>query len=168
MGFGKFIKDVAGGIQNMNDERNERKRREQVKDFQRNEHIAAGKFCKGCGRTGEFDSQCTDCLKFPFCNNCYLSNQRFGIKCLHCCGNYLCKAQGCSRLSDDDCISCKRQICQTHWGALFLYNKNQFFTCAFHKGNVCKFCVEQGKTGTFKKHFTCLKCGNELHQKMIN
>ena len=167
MGFGKLIKDVAKGISEINEERRERKYREKVRDFERKENIAAGRFCKGCGRTGEFDNKCNDCLKFPFCENCCRQNKRYGTICLNCCPKYLCNAQSCNNLSDDDCVACGRQVCQDHWEVLFV-EKNQFFSCVFDKGNVCTFCVAQGKTGTFRKRFNCPKCRNELHQKTIH
>lgn len=170
MGFGKFIKDVAGGIQDMNDERNERKRREQVRDSQRKADIAAGKFCKICMRMGEFDNQCQDCKLFPVCDNCMHKHRNAdrGTICRNCFPRYNCDFQNCGYIFDDKCIHCNRYVCQGHWGAFFVYGKNQVFSCVYpeHRGNVCKSCVENRKTGTFKKKYICT-CGNELHQKII-
>jgi len=166
MGFGKLIKDVARGINELNDDRRERKQQEKLRNYQRSEDIAAGKFCKGCGKTGDFHNQCGECLQDPFCNGCCLTNKRFGTLCLHCCPKFMCQVENCYALSDVDCVACNRQVCQKHWGVLFV-QKNQFFTCVYDKGNVCTTCAESNKSGLFTKHFNCPKCGNELYQKTI-
>lgn len=166
MGFGKFIKKIVNDVADANDLRKERKRRGELREYERSENIASGKFCKGCAKTGEFNHQCGECLKMPFCDNCSISNQRWGTRCMHCARKYMCVAEGCGRLSDDDCMICQRQICQGHWQALFVKN-GQFFACPYDNGNICKSCAEGGKVGTFRKHYTCQKCGNDLQIKTV-
>lgn len=168
MGFGKLLKDVAGGIRDIREEGRERKRLEQVREYQRKEDIGAGRFCKGCGKTGQFDNKCNDCSRFPFCNDCCLNNEKWGTMCMNCAPKYMCDSKGCICLSDDECVVCNKKVCQkNHWYPFFM-EKNQFFSCVFDKGNVCRYCVEKGKKGMFTKHYNCLKCGYELQQKIIN
>jgi len=168
MGFGKLLKDITDGVREKNEERKQRQNQEKLREYQQREDVAAGRFCKICARTGEFENKCDDCLKFPICNDCCATNERYGTICANCFPKYQCAGEGCNILSNDECVVCNRQVCQSeHWYPFFV-EKGKFFSCIYDKGNVCKYCVEEGKHGTFTKHYDCPKCGNELHQKTIN
>lgn len=151
-------------------ERKEQKQREQLRTSQRNADIAAGKYCKICMRMGEFGNKCEDCGLFPICNSCMhrRRNDNEGTICHRCFPKYACGVPNCPYLIEESCINCGRAVCQDHWSALFIFDKNKVFSCVFqqHRGNVCKLCVVQ--TGTFRKKYVCKKCGNELHQRIIN
>lgn len=161
---------LLGWIKEKQEERRDQQHNERLRDSQRRTDIASGRFCKKCMRTGEFSNQCYDCKRLPFCDVCIRSNERFGIICLDCAPKYLCMAKGCTNLFDDKCVLCTNRVCQTHWGILFVYEKNKVFSCVYpeHRGNVCLYCVSNGITGTFRKKYTCPNCKNELHQKTIN
>ena len=167
MGFGKLLKDIAGGIKEINDERRERKQQEELRGLQRGKNIDEGKFCKICIRIGEFENRCNDCSQFPICNDCCKKNEKWGAMCKYCAPKYMCFV-GCGNLSSDECVSCNKKVCQEkHWRPFFV-GKGQVFECGQDKGHICIHCVDKGKTGTFRKRYNCPKCGHELQVKTMN
>jgi len=168
VGFGKILKDISKGVKDLNEDRKERNERDRLREFQRKEDISTGRFCKICKRTGEFGNQCEDCQTYPICDNCCTTNKIHGTICAHCFSDHACFAEGCRSLSAEECVACNRAVCQSdHWYAFFV-EKGKIFSCIYDKGNVCKYCAEDGKRGTFTKHYDCPRCGNELRQQTFD
>lgn len=140
----------------------EKKQREQHKAAQINRDYEAGRYCKICHKTGEFDNQCDKCGISPICDDDRGINKTHGTVCRNCYSKYQCRISGCNSLWDDGCVVCGTHVCNHHWSAFFVYDKNIVFQCVVDKGPVCRSCVESGKTGTFKKKYGCRRCGYEL------